>query len=93
MSFASAATCVFALPGMADSSIESSSARRRGAEEAYCVRCDLFRVGKGTSVELADTEANLVRARFAAISARIDQRIARVHVEHATGRGVARSAS
>ena len=77
----------------ADSSIESSSAQRRAAEEAYRARRDLFRVGKGTSVELADAEANLFRARFAAISARIDQRIARVHVDHATGRDVAKRAS
>jgi outer membrane protein len=77
----------------ADSSIESSAAQRQAAEEAYRARRELFRVGKGTSVELADTEANLFRARLAAVSARLDQRIARVHIEHATGRAVARGGS
>lgn len=77
----------------ADSSIESSSAQLRAAEEAYRARRDLFRLGKGTSVELADAEADLFRARLAAISARIDQRIAGVRIDHATGRDVAKRAS
>jgi outer membrane protein TolC len=70
-----------------------SSAQRRAAEEACHARRDSFRVGKGTSVELADAEAKLFRARFAAVSARIDQRIARMHIDHATGRDVAGRAS
>jgi outer membrane protein TolC len=77
----------------ADSSIESSTAQLRSAEAAYTARRDLFRLGKGTSVELADAEADLFRARLAAISARIDQRIAGVRVDHAAGRDVARNAS
>jgi outer membrane protein TolC len=77
----------------ADSSIESSDVQLRAAEEAYRARRDLFRLGKGTSVELADAEANLFRARLAAVSARIDQRIARVRIDHATGRDVARRSS
>ncbi len=77
----------------ADSTIESSTAQLRSAEAAYHARRDLFRLGKGTSVELADAEADLFRARLAAISARIDQRIARVRIDHATGRDVARRAS
>jgi len=77
----------------ADSSLVSSDAQLRSAEEAYRGRRELFRFGKGTSVELADAEANLFRARLAAISAGIDQRIARVHIDHATGRDVVRRAS
>jgi len=77
----------------ADSSIESSNAQARSAEEAYSARRDLFRFGKGTSVELADAEANLFQARLAAVSARIDQRTARVRVDHATGRDVTRGTS
>ena len=72
----------------ADSSIESSNAQLRSAEEAYRARRDLFRYGRGTSVELADAEADLFRARLAAISAGIDQRLAKVRIEHATGRDV-----
>jgi outer membrane protein TolC len=74
----------------ADSSIESSTAQLRSAEAAYDARRDLFRMGKGTSVELADAEADLFRARLAAVSARIDQRIAAVRLDHATGRDAAR---
>jgi outer membrane protein TolC len=77
----------------ADSSIESSTAQARAADEAYGARRDLFRFGKGTSVELADAEANLFQARLAAVSARIDQRTARVRVDHATGRDVMRGMS
>ena len=77
----------------ADSSIESTDAQLRSAEEAYRSRRELFLFSKGTSVELADAEANLFRARLAAISARIDQRVAQVRIEHATGRDVARRAS
>lgn len=73
----------------ADSSVESSAPQLRAAEEAYRARRDLFRLGKGTSVELADAEANLFRARLTVISARVDQRIARIRIEHATGRDVA----
>jgi outer membrane protein TolC len=77
----------------ADSSIESADAQLRAAEEAYRSRRELFLYSKGASVELADAEASLFRARLAAVSARIDQRIARVRVEHATGRDVARTPS
>lgn len=77
----------------ADSSIGSSDAQLRAAREAYRSRRELFLFSKGTSVELADAEASLFRARLAAVSARIDQRIARVRVEHAAGRDVVRTAS
>jgi outer membrane protein TolC len=77
----------------ADSSIESATAQLRSAEAAYRDRRDLFRFGKGTSVELADAGADLFRARLAAISARIDQRIARVRIDHATGRDIPKQSS
>jgi outer membrane protein TolC len=77
----------------ADSSIASATAQLRSAEAAYRDRRDLFRLGKGTSVELADAEADLFRARLAAISARIDQRIARVRIDHATGRDIPKQSS
>ena len=56
------------------------------AEESYRVRRELFRNGRATSVELSDAEADLTRARLAALGAKIDQRIARVKLAHATGR-------
>jgi outer membrane protein TolC len=70
-----------------------AAAQLRAAEEAYRSRRELFLFSKGTSVELADSEAALFRARLASVSARIDQRIARVRVEHATGRDVTRRTS
>jgi outer membrane protein TolC len=65
-----------------------ANARLRSAEEAYRARRDLFRYGRGTSVELADSEADLIRASLAAISAGIDKHLAKVRIEHATGRYV-----
>ncbi len=56
--------------------------------EAHRTRRELFKAGRATSVELTDAEAQLLRARLAAVSARIDQRIARIRLEHATGRDV-----
>jgi len=74
----------------ADSSIESSNIQLRSAEEAYRACRELFRYGKWTSVELADAEGDLFRARLSARSAGIDQRLARVRIEHATCRYVTR---
>jgi len=59
------------------------------AEESYRIRNELFKVGRATSVELTDAEADLTRARIEAIGARIDQRIARARLLHALGRDVA----
>ena len=74
----------------ADSIIESSNIQLHSAEEAYRARRELFRYRKGTSVELADAKGNLFRARLAATSAGIDLGLARVRIEHATGRDVTR---
>lgn len=68
-------------------------ATRRGlaaAEESFRVRRALFRVGQATSTELTDAENALARARFAAVSARVDLRISRAALTHATGRDAAR---
>lgn len=78
---------------VADSSIESSDAQLHSTEEAYRARRELFLFSKETSVELADAEASRFYARLAAIFARVDQRIAQMRVEHATGRDVASRAS
>lgn len=74
----------------ADLAAEATATAVTAAEEAYRVRREMYRVGRGTSVELSDAEANLFRAKLAAVSARIDQRIARVKLEHATGRDLSR---
>jgi outer membrane protein TolC len=73
----------------ADVSVQTNDVALAAAEEAYRVRRELYKVGKSTSVELSDAEATVFRARLTAVNARIDQRIARVRVEHAAGRDVA----
>lgn len=72
----------------ADLAVETTRVAHTAAEEAYRVRKEMYRVGKATSVELSDAEANLFRAKLAAVSARIDQRIARTRLDHAVGRAL-----
>lgn len=73
----------------ADLAVETTQVAYTAAEEAYRVRKEMYKVGKATSVELSDAEANLFRAKLAAVSARIDQRIARTRLDYATGRDIA----
>jgi outer membrane protein len=70
----------------ADTAIVTSGRSLAAAEASYKVRRSLFQVGRATSVELTDAETDLLRARLESINARVDQRIARVRFEHATGR-------
>jgi outer membrane protein TolC len=58
----------------------------RAAEESYRVRRELFELGRGTDVELIDAENDVLRARLEMIQARVDARVARVRLDHATGR-------
>ena len=55
------------------------------ANESYRVRQALLAAQRATAVELVDAEANLTRARIAAVNARIDLRVALVELEHAIG--------
>ncbi len=64
------------------------AATRRGlaaAEESHRVRQELLAAERATAIELIDAEAELTRARIAAIDALIDRRIARARLEHVTG--------
>jgi outer membrane protein TolC len=74
----------------AEVACDSTERSLSAAEEAYRVRRALFRAAQATSTELGDTEVTLTRARFAAIDARIDLRIARARLVHAVGRDVDR---
>ncbi len=65
--------------------IDSTKRSLASAEESYRVRRALFRADRATSTELSDSENALTRARFDAVNARIDLRIARVRLVHATG--------
>lgn len=58
------------------------------AEEAYRARAEQYRLGRASSVELTDAEADLLRARLEIINARVGLRIARVKLDHALGRDV-----
>jgi outer membrane protein TolC len=66
--------------------IRSTQESLAAAEESYRVRRALFRADRATSTELTDSENALTRARFESVNARIDLRIARVRLAHATGR-------
>ncbi len=66
--------------------IDSTQRSLASAEESYRVRRALFRADRATSTELTDSENALTGARFDAVNARIDLRIARVRLTHATGR-------
>jgi outer membrane protein TolC len=73
----------------AETAIASATRGLASAEESYRVRRLLFQNGRATSVELTDAETELLRARLAAVSARVDRKVAQVRLEHAVGRDVA----
>ncbi|APR80835.1 Hypothetical protein A7982_06182 [Minicystis rosea] len=50
------------------------------------MRRELFQHGRASSVELTDAETELFRASLDVVSARVDVRIARARLLHATGR-------
>jgi outer membrane protein TolC len=59
------------------------------AEEGYRVRRELLNAERATAVELVDAEADLTRARIAAINARVNLRIAIAALAHALGQDTA----
>jgi outer membrane protein TolC len=66
-------------------------AAQRGAEAAraaYEVATELFRVGRATTAELIDAEAELVGAMLGLVNAYIDMRVARTKLAYATGRSL-----
>ncbi len=68
--------------------IEASERQLTASEESLRVRNELFKNGKATSVELVDAEAEVTRARLGRLNARIGLAVARVRLDHATGRDV-----
>ncbi len=74
----------------ADAALLATARSLTAAEESYRVRRSLFRAGAATSTELTDAESALTRARFESLNARIDVRVARAELDHATGRDAAR---
>jgi outer membrane protein len=70
-------------------SVAELEAAKRGAEAAqaaYDTEVELFKVGKATTTELIESEAELVNALLKLISAHIDTRIAETKIARATGR-------
>jgi outer membrane protein len=70
----------------AEVAIDTTKRALAAAEESYRVRRALFRADRATSTELSGSENSLTRARFDVVNARIDLRVARVRLLHATGR-------
>ena len=68
--------------------IEASERQVTASEESLRVRNELFKNGKATSVELVDGEAEVTRARLGRLNARIGLAVAKVRLDHATGRDV-----
>jgi outer membrane protein TolC len=67
-------------------------ATRRGlvaSEEAYRVATDLYQLGRTTTSDVIDAEADLLGARLAELNARIEIHIVEARLRHAAGFDVA----
>jgi outer membrane protein len=72
----------------ARSAIDTTAQGLAAAEESYRVRKELLALERATAVELVDAESEVTRARIAALSARVDLRVALVQLARATGTDV-----
>jgi outer membrane protein TolC len=70
----------------ARAAIQSTAQSLTASEEAYRVRRELYQNGRASSLELSDAETDLTSARFTAIDAQIDTRIARLSLAQAMGK-------
>jgi outer membrane protein TolC len=66
--------------------IETSGRASRAAAEAYRVATDLYQVGRSTTTELIEAEADLLNARLAELSAHVGLRAAEERLRFALGR-------
>jgi outer membrane protein TolC len=73
---------------LAQKALQASADQLAAAEESYRVRKELLAAERATAVEIVDAETQLTQARFAAINARIDLRIALAQLAHASGQDV-----
>lgn len=69
----------------AQSSLETTAQGLAAAEESYRVRKQLLAFERATAVEVVDSESEVTRARIAALSARVDLRLALVQLARALG--------
>lgn len=72
----------------AEVAMQTTTRQLESATEGYRVARELFNNGRGTGTTLIDAETVLAQTRFEHLNARVDARIARVRLEHATGRDV-----
>lgn len=72
----------------ADTAMQTTTRQLESATEGYRVARELFNNGRGTGTTLIDAEIVLAQTRFEHLNARVDARIARIRLEHATGRDV-----
>ena len=70
----------------ADAAIASTQRQLESAVEGYRVARELFNNGRGTATTLIDAEIVLAQTRFEHLNARVDARIARIRLDHATGK-------
>jgi outer membrane protein TolC len=75
----------------ADFALQSTARELASAQEAYRVATELFNNGRGTYTTVSDAETDLTRARLDILNAKTDARIARIHLDHALGRDLARA--
>lgn len=72
----------------AEGALAASRRELAASEEAYRVATDLYRVGRFTTTEVIEAEADLLSARLNELNARIRLRIAEVRLRHAAGRDI-----
>lgn len=72
----------------ADTAMRTTTRQLDSALEGYRVARELFNNGRGTGTTLIDAEIVLAQTRFEHLNARVDARLARIRLEHATGRDV-----
>jgi outer membrane protein TolC len=79
-----------AMNALTEATVSLASAREglAAAEENYRVRRELYRAGKATVVDVTDAETDLTRSRLEVVNSHVDERVARVALEHALGRDV-----
>jgi outer membrane protein TolC len=58
------------------------------AVEAHRVKSELFRNGRGSSVDLVDAQTEVTRARLKVLDAHVGAHVAKTRLEHATGADV-----
>ena len=68
--------------------VQTSTRAVKAAEEAYRVATDLYQVGRATTTELIDAEADLRAARLAEVNSTIGLYIAEAQLAHAVGRDI-----